>query len=42
MFTKILFAPVAVAAVTLCALCMAAAISETVSDMAEELEELCE
>ena len=40
MLGKIIFAPIAVAAVTLCALCMTAAIAETVSGMAEAANEV--
>ena len=42
MLGKIVFAPVAVAAVTLCALCMTAAIAETVKEMAEAANEVAE
>ena len=42
MLGKIIFAPFAVAAVTLCALCMAAALTETVSGIAEAANELAE
>ena len=42
MLGKIIFAPIAVAAVTLCALCMTVAITETVKGMAEAVEEVAE
>ena len=42
MLGRILFAPVAAAAVTLCALCMTVAITETVKGMAEAVEEVAE
>jgi len=42
MLGRILFAPIAAAAVTLCALCMTVAITETVKGMAEAVEEVAE
>ena len=42
MLGKIVFAPIAAAAVTLCALCMTVAIAETVKGMAEAVEEVAE
>ena len=42
MLGKIIFAPIAAAAVTLCALCMTVAIAETVKGMAEAAEEVAE
>ena len=42
MLTKIVFAPVAVAAVALCALCMTAAFAETAKGMAEAAKEVAE
>ena len=42
MLGRIIFAPIAAAAVTLCALCMTAAIAETVKGMAEAVKEVAE